>query len=578
MKNKVVSKINNAVDWLDHLPMWWVGLLLLAIVFTPFILLGDGVVFGVHDQLDESIMNYLLPAKYLGQNVSVMPEMLGGVNASGMQPAAVLFVLLYRFLNPLTAFLVQYAICFVCGFIGMYLSVKEMTGSSILAVAMAGCFSMLPLAPIYGLTIYGLPLVLYAFLCLYQQKRKVVSFTLLALFGVTSHLVCTGYVVLGFWAVALLVMLCRKKHNKWLWLGFALLFGVYVVVNRKLFLELLLGGSTYMSHREEFVGYPSPFWATAKDVFLNGAQHVTSLHQYLILPIFLCVIIGFFLKKDETGKKLHLASIWGMVLLIAIALFYGFCRSLPVVEWKNSISGFLKHFQAERFYWIYPAAWYAEFALAFAVIWRKGRMLAGKLILLAVVLLPTLNLIKDNSFFYMNVNQMNNGSGITGYTTWESYYAEDLMQHLEEVIGRDMEDYRVAHLGISPAPSLVHGFYTVDGYSNNYPLEYKQRFRQVIARELDKNQETKVYFDEWGSRCYLFNGVTGTYYNLSKRAGLQYEKLDFDMKALRELGCEYLFSGGEILDAERMGLEFLGYYETEASYWGIWLYHLSEEN
>ena len=44
------------------------------------------------------------------------------------------------------------------------------------------------------------------------------------------------------------------------------------------------------------------------------------------------------------------------------------------------------------------------------------------------------------------------------------------------------------------------------------------------------------------------------------------------MEALRELGCEYLFSGGEILCAGELGLEFMGYYETEKSYWGIWLY------
>lgn len=43
----------------------------------------------------------------------------------------------------------------------------------------------------------------------------------------------------------------------------------------------------------------------------------------------------------------------------------------------------------------------------------------------------------------------------------------------------------------------MHGFYTVDGYSNNYPLEYKHRFREVIAAELEKNEEVRVYFDLW---------------------------------------------------------------------------------
>lgn len=42
---------------------------------------------------------------------------------------------------------------------------------------------------------------------------------------------------------------------------------------------------------------------------------------------------------------------------------------------------------------------------------------------------------------------------------------------------------------------------------------------------------------------------------LKKGNTLVYEGLEFDMDALRELGCEYLFSGAEIGDAERMGLE-----------------------
>lgn len=90
------------------------------------------------------------------------------------------------------------------------------------------------------------------------------------------------------------------------------------------------------------------------------------------------------------------------------------------------------------------------------------------------------------------------------------------MQEIDDAIGRDKSTYRVAHLGISPAPSLMHGFYTVDGYSNNYSLEYKHRFREVIAEELEKNEEVRVYFDLWGNRCYLFNSITGNYMQLKR--------------------------------------------------------------
>lgn len=210
------------------------------------------------------------------------------------------------------------------------------------------------------------------------------------------------------------------------------------------------------------------------------------------------------------------------LLLIVIALFYAFCHSSVIVNLKNSMTGFLHYFQIERFYWLYPALWYLEFALSAAVLWRTPvpgtgrRMLVGKLAAICICLLPTLQLLKVNSGMYLNVNQINNGSGITGYISWESWFAEDLMQEIDDAIGRDKSTYRVAHLGISPAPSLMHGFYTVDGYSNNYPLEYKHRFREVIAAELEKNEEVRVYFDLWGNRCYLFNNITGNYMQLKR--------------------------------------------------------------
>lgn len=366
-------------------------------------------------------------------------------------------------------------------------------------------------------------------------------------------------------------------------MGFAALLATYVLVNRTLICEILFGTGNYVSHREEMVSSAMSFWETFLSVFQNSAQHAPSLHKYLILPIILFLILGAFCKKDVTDKKIYRIAVANFLLLIVIALFYAFCHSSVIVNLKNSMTGFLHYFQIERFYWLYPALWYLEFALSAAVLWRTPvpgtgrRMLVGKLAAICICLLPTLQLLKVNSGMYLNVNQINNGSGVTGYISWESWFAEDLMQEIDDAIGRDKSTYRVAHLGISPAPSLMHGFYTVDGYSNNYSLEYKHRFREVIAAELEKNEEVRVYFDLWGNRCYLFNSITGNYMQLKKGNTLVYEGLEFDMDALRELGCEYLFSGAEIGDAERMGLELVGYYETDDSYWGIWVYCIMKE-
>lgn len=563
------------------------GGVLLTAVMVPHILLGRGSVFPVHDQLDESMMNYVLTARHPG--AQTIPEMLGGINASGLAPAAALFVPLYRILPAFSAFMVSYIIVFLSGFAGMYLAVKKLTDSSILALICGGCFCMLPVYPIYGLSQMGLPLLLYAYLCLREGKRVKTAIALTVFFGLTSHLVCTGYAVLGLWLLGLLWDLLHGKKGGYSIAGFGALLATFLMTNYRLFAELLLGQGSYVSHRAELVNGDMPFWETAWNVFLNSAQHAPSYHKMLILPIAAGLLVSgcLYRKLCAEARETYWRALAGMAMLAGIAVFYGICKWAPVVDWKNSVGGFLHYFQAERFYWLYPAGWYLELALVFGI-WRRqlcrveqsrrqtaasGRLLLSCLALTAVVI-PHGIIVLRNSCFYMNVSQYINGPGVTGYISWESFYAEDLMAQLEESIGRDMGSYRVAHLGISPSPSLMHGFYTADGYSNNYPLAYKHAFRQVIGAELDKNRECEVYFDTWGSRCYLFNAQTGNYWLLKKGNGVQYEGLEFDMEALKDLGCEYLFSGGEILDAERMGLTPMGYFETEDSYWGIWLYAL----
>lgn len=590
---KIGTLIEKWILFLDRAPLWVLGFGLLAVDLLPCLILGKGAVFPIHDQLDETLLAYTLNGKYLGTGSDFLPEMLGGINASGLQPSAVLFVPLYRILPPFTAFLIQWSIVILAAFFGMYFCTRELTGSNILAAAAAVWFSMLPSPPIYGLSVAGVPLLLCCILWLFQGKKRWLSFFLILLFGLTTHLVLIGYVVLSLWLFALLWIEIKnrwkKRPGRWLpWLGFGWLTFIYLIVNRSLFLELILKRSTYTSHREELVNYSAPFWQTVGNVFLNSAQHAQSFHKYFILPVLFFLILGglFYRRMKSAERKRFAAALGGMILLILIAVFYGVCFWQPVVAWKNHVSGFLRYFQADRFYWLYPAGWCLEFILCFSLWWNLSAEseTSGwlsrinshlvKAAVLAALLFPAWLELKPETYLYLNVNQINNGSEITGYISWDSFFAEDLMRELENAIGRDITSYRVAHLGISPAPALMHGFYTADGYSNNYPLEYKHQFRKVIAAELEKNEATRLYFDQWGSRCYLFNGSSGATWMLGKKQKIVYEKLDFDMDALRSLNCEYLFSCGEILNADDLGIKCLGYFETETSYWGIWLYQL----
>ena len=57
---ELIRKIDKGIMRLDQLPLWWVGAILAVAVFIPFFILGEGSVFPIHDQLDETIMAYVL--------------------------------------------------------------------------------------------------------------------------------------------------------------------------------------------------------------------------------------------------------------------------------------------------------------------------------------------------------------------------------------------------------------------------------------------------------------------------------------------------------------------------------------
>ena len=696
-----VPKLNN---------LFWMVLPLLVIYFSYFFLLGKNCVFEINDQLDETLFTYVLNAKYLFSGVKSYPEMLGGVPKGGMSVSACLFIPLYRLFPVFEAFMIQYVIVVATAYIGMYLCVKELTGSGFIGFLCGGMFMFLPYQPVYGLSIVGGPLIFYAFLCLYRQKHVIIDGLLILYFALGANLVLLGYVALGFALLADLWILVRwfrvdrhpaagegnagtserlrkkqeiKRRNQVFLAGSLELLLAYIIINFPLFSELFLGSGGYVSHREEMViTGNSDFWVCVKDVFLNSAQHAFSFHQKLILPILAAIIFYAFrwkkwrrqgvgrrrnqeenigrkersksvyaeynggiaadVDKEAAGKErtdfggedienarqCRIMYVW-LILIILIniltALFYGFCQSRIVVDFRNSVSGFFHYFSPQRVYWIYPTTWYVAAGLAAGLIWRDhdfsvhgreqyfynvlqpegrkeaaflreasgtghnvwkisdtGRKIAGDIfvgLLICIVLAPTAWQIRQNSIWILNKSQYKNNRSV-GLMSWADYFAEDLMQEIETAIfektGQTQEEYRVASLGMCPAVALEAGFYCIDGYSNNYSLEYKHEFREIIEAELEKCPPMKSYFDGWGSRCYLFTEESQNYYYLAKDADFKYGKLKLDTGKMKELGCQYLFSAAEIEEgnADRLGLGLFGVFETQESYYRVWVYEL----
>lgn len=151
-------------------------------------------------------------------------------------------------------------------------------------------------------------------------------------------------------------------------------------------------------------------------------------------------------------------------------------------------------------------------------------------------------------------------------------FSPELFAEIKEYIGRPVNDYLVGSVGLYPSIPLYNGFYCIDGYSNNYNLKHKLDFRKIIEPELNKNEKLKVYFDDWGSRCYFFSNEIPFEYYINKSRGVVLKNFQVNTQALTEEGCEYLISSVEILNNNSLKLEKV--FENKDSVYKIFLYKI----
>lgn len=554
------------------------GTFLIGFSLVLWTVLGKNMVISYHDQLDGEVLCYLYRAKYLGKSQKIR-EFLGGMPKTSMTPPAVFIVLLYRIFSPFTAFTVCQYMVMAVGFLGLYLFLCKAGVHPFISCMCGTLFAYLPLLPVYGLSLSGVPLTAWIFWNLSEKnsgiKKKAVLFLLLIFMAGNSSLVLSGFAILM--AVFFTGIFCKTaRKNKNYWTGFTVFAVSYLVMNRNLAAQVLGIGESFVSHREEFVLQGSPLFSTFKNLLFHGVEHANSYPEWILLFAVLILISGSLKKewRNEYWKKIGIL----LGFAVGIAFFCAVYDSNLAVEVRKQIGGAFVWFQLDRICWLYPAIWYT--VLAFEMQWIVKLSVSGYLKTLfsvfafGVFFLTSLQAFNDSTWKINIKNILSDGSeGIS----WKDFYAEDLMDDIETCIrgqtGKEPEDYRVASLGICPAAALYHGFYCLDGYSNNYDLEYKHKFQKIIEPELEKNEYLSDYFKNWGNRCYLFSSETPGYFTVEK-GGFYYADYEMDSAAFKELGGEYLLSAAYIENAEDTGLYLMREdpFVTDDSYYQIYLY------
>ncbi|MBQ7780416.1 MAG: hypothetical protein IJ405_00110 [Lachnospiraceae bacterium] len=594
------------------------GMVCILVYYLPYFILGQDAAFRITDFLDDEVVQYLLNVKYMfAPSDTIVAEWFSGAPLASIQPPSFFLILFFKLLPFYQAIVAISLFGTVAAYIGMLLLCNKLLGGKqkYISFMAAILFCILPYYPPYGLSSVGIPLVVWACINLYEETNNLksekgwqgelryLSYYLVCVFyALSSSLVWAGYFVVGFTVlVAIILLIKRKKSGVRIVIAAILMAGTYCITFRETIVNILF--ETYVSHRSDpnKIYIASDFVEEFVDMFKYGQYHVPSLHTYIMAFSFCVILIGliFYKKLDSRTRRktLLVATIWVSALFIAVFHAFYNCKLGLVVR---KYLGPLESFQLDRIYWIYPTLWYVELALATSVFFQVAEVVLNLLVGLHRVLKEKFtekikrNLLKifkatftfivtlflanyiihhiNSTEYYANVQKVL-GKETTEWT-YRDFYDHELFAEVAEYIGRDQSTYRIGCVGFVPAIAQVNGFYTVDGYSTNYPLEYKQQFREVIAKELEKSELIRAYYDNWGNRCYLLSAELGTMFQIGKEENIVLQNFEINVEALKALGCDYIFSAVGIENVSEMGMKLLNIFSTEESRIEVYVYEL----
>ena len=587
------------------------GLIGILLYYLPHFILGQDASFRISDFMDDEVVQYLLNGNYLfASSDTIVKEWLSGAPLATIQAPCFLLILFFKWLPFYQALLLSSIFGTVVAFFGMFLLCDELLQGKqrYFSYMAAILFCILPYYPSYGLSSVGLPLVVWACIRLCSQKREkkvgkdIPYYLLLLLYALSSSMIWSGYFVVGFMIVAAIIRLIQKKKD-WIKLFCAALGMtiIYVLVFWNTIVSVFFG--TFTSHRSDpdRIYVAEEFGQKFIQLFKYGQYHVPSLHTYIMALALAVAILGWLwyrkLQAHQRKKVWLVSGIWISALFIAV--FYAF-YSCEIGLTLRGYWGGLQSFQFDRIYWAYPMLWYVELALSVSLLFDIAESIFDEICLHAAVLQKKITpSIKQKVFgcakvlgmlvitvFFVNyiihhINSVEYYANIqkvfgqeSDQMSYREFYDHELFEEVKTYIGKDQSTYRVGCVGFVPAIASVNGFYTVDAYSTNYPLDYKRTFRKVIEKELEKNEVLKSYYDNWGSRCYLFSAELGMQFQVRKEEQKVLQQFEIDTDALKELGCNYILSAVKIANATDIQLEFLEQFTTPESAIEIFVYEL----
>lgn len=339
------------------------------------------------------------------------------------------------------------------------------------------------------------------------------------------------------------------------------MLAIYLVIDYRLVISMIAPASSELTNRDVFYQSKLDIFQTlrllVKNYVISHNQDRT-ISQFIIMPLTILCLIWVLMKKQAKDNRLFLFL---HILNLVLSTWYAFWFFEGWQPLKERVS-LLTSFNFGRFHYLRPMIIYVLFALSLKMIWDKGGRL--KYVVYALIAAQLFVLIPNNE----EIKYKNQPS-------YAQYFAEDEFKEIKEYINKPLDSFRVVSIGMHPNVAQYNGFYTLDSYSNIYPLSYKEEFRKIIEPELNKNKALREYYDYWGGRCYIFVDELGKKYQFSKHSKKSIKNLSLNTNQLQKMGGQYILSALPIENAKDNNLTFEKSFETKTGYWKIYLYEVN---
>lgn len=558
----------------------------MAGVVILYAVCGTASYIQVQDNLDLFTAQYQMLKNthtFFAHGVSV--PFLGGVSRDTLPSELSLTSVLYMVMPSFAAYVAGYVIKIFIAIVSFMLLSGELLdgrGEYYMPVTVITGFAygILNLFPAFGIPFASIPLVIYLFIKT-ERTGRWYWYLLLFCYPFISYFSYFGLFICAYALVGLIwVSVVKRRFSLRMLTGLIAVSAGYVVFEYRLFGMMLFGSTVTIRATMKPSDLPAAaVLAEMKDVFLHGIFHADAVHTYFILPV--CMGYFIFLNVRYIARRrwkdiFH--DIYNLAILIIIfnCAVYGLQDCLAFSTMLAKICPPLKGWQFDRTVFFDPFLWYAAFFIILKRMYDSHLKGAANVLAVIAVFVILLTPDKYNDLYRTcRAALLSDLKGtVSDEMNYREFYASDLYDEIKADIGYN-EEWSAAY-GFHPAQLEYNGIATLDGYLGFYPQSYKEQFRKVIAPALDRVEASRVYYDDWGARAYLYGGTDVSVISSSKSFDVTDHDIYIDTAAFRGMGGKYIFSRYELTNAGERQLELVRKYTASDVPYAVWLYRVSD--